>query len=196
MDFAAPPTLTARQLDIVDAATRVFSNHGYRAGTVQLVAAEAGLSQAGLLHHFPSKDAILLAVIEQRERQDLEVLLPAFERGDSVIDAFRQVLARNAGRPEMMRLFAVLSAEALNSDHPAHEFFHRRYDFFFDATRDAVRKNQDDGVIRDDLPADEIARLIIAAGDGLRYQVLIGNDPGQHWEHLASLERLLAVPQD
>ncbi len=36
------------------------------------------------------------------------------------------IVARNAGQPEMVRLYAMLRAEALASDHPAFSFFRRR----------------------------------------------------------------------
>lgn len=53
--------------DIVDRAAGLFARHGFEHTSVQAVADAVGLSKAGLLHHFPSKDALRTAV---RDRAD------------------------------------------------------------------------------------------------------------------------------
>lgn len=186
--------LTQKQIDIVDAATRVFAEHGYRSGTVQMIAKEAGLSQAGLIHHFPTKEAILMAVLHYRDADDREVSEPANEEGVSVVEVFRRVLTKNAERSEMMRFFAVLSAEALAADHPAHDYFQARFRQTAAATEAVVVRNQADGLVRDDLPANIIAELVISVAHGFRYSVLVGDRLDHYLELLDALERTLAVP--
>lgn len=46
------------------AATRLFVAHGFHATTVREVAAEAGMSVAGVYHHYPSKEQILVALLD------------------------------------------------------------------------------------------------------------------------------------
>jgi hypothetical protein len=41
---------------ILEAALEVFSQHGFRGATVDMIAAEAGLSKPNLLYYFPSKE--------------------------------------------------------------------------------------------------------------------------------------------
>ncbi|KRD05342.1 TetR family transcriptional regulator [Mycobacterium sp. Root265] len=50
--------------DILDAAARVFSEHGYAAGTTNRIAAAADVSIGSLYQYFPNKDAILAALSE------------------------------------------------------------------------------------------------------------------------------------
>jgi AcrR family transcriptional regulator len=50
--------------DILDAATRVFSEHGYAAGTTNRIAAAADVSIGSLYQYFPNKDAILAALTD------------------------------------------------------------------------------------------------------------------------------------
>ena len=190
----ADTTLTPKQLDILDAATRVFAHHGFRAGTVQLVAKEAGLSQAGLIHHFPTKEAILLAVLEHRDLGDRDVMGPALNEGVHVVETYRRVLTWNAARPDRMRFFAVLSAEALAADHPAHEYFQRRFAATAEVTTELVRRNQADGIVRADMPAETIADLVVAVAHGFRYAVLVAADVEHHRSILDALERLLTPP--
>ena len=49
------------RLDVLDAALGLVAAHGFDAATLQLIADEVGRSKAGLLHHFGSRDALLLA---------------------------------------------------------------------------------------------------------------------------------------
>ena len=50
---------------ILDAAARVFSRHGYSAGTTNRIAAEADLSVGSLYQYFPNKDAILVELVRR-----------------------------------------------------------------------------------------------------------------------------------
>jgi AcrR family transcriptional regulator len=56
-----------QQIDagILDRAAALFARHGFEQTSVQAVADAVGLSKAGLLHHFPSKDALHEAVRAQ-----------------------------------------------------------------------------------------------------------------------------------
>jgi AcrR family transcriptional regulator len=64
---AAPPLRQrrkdARPHELVDAALEVFVEHGYPRATTEDVAARAGVSKGTLYLYFPSKDALLEAVI-------------------------------------------------------------------------------------------------------------------------------------
>lgn len=50
--------------DILDAAARIFSEHGYAAGTTNRIAAAADVSIGSLYQYFPNKDAILAALTD------------------------------------------------------------------------------------------------------------------------------------
>ena len=50
---------------IVDRAAALFARHGFSQTSVQSVADAVGLSKTGLLHHFPSKQRLWDAVLEQ-----------------------------------------------------------------------------------------------------------------------------------
>jgi len=50
--------------DILDAAARVFGEHGYAAGTTNRIAAAADVSIGSLYQYFPNKDAILAALTD------------------------------------------------------------------------------------------------------------------------------------
>jgi len=59
---------------ILDRAAALFARRGFAKTSVQEVADAVGLSKAGLLHHFPSKEALHRAVRGQAEALGLRVL--------------------------------------------------------------------------------------------------------------------------
>lgn len=55
-----------RAQTILDAAGAVLRRGGGRALTIDAVAAQAGLSKGGVLHHYASKDALILALVARK----------------------------------------------------------------------------------------------------------------------------------
>ena len=81
------PSASARQR-ILDTAYELFSRRGIRAVGVEEVISRAAVAKATLYRHFPSKDDLVLAFLEQRElrwtRQFVEA--GARERGTSAVE--------------------------------------------------------------------------------------------------------------
>ena len=65
--MARVPRPFRQQIDdgILDRAAALFASRGFAKTSVRDIADAVGLSKAGLLHHFPSKDALWTAVIGQ-----------------------------------------------------------------------------------------------------------------------------------
>lgn len=63
---------------ILEAAGAVLRRGGARGLTIDAVAAEAGLSKGGVLHHYGSKDALILALVA-RKLEDLRAGIAACE---------------------------------------------------------------------------------------------------------------------
>jgi AcrR family transcriptional regulator len=59
---------------ILDRAAGLFARRGFAKTSVQDVADAVGLSKAGLLHHFPSKEALHAAVLEQSDHLGQQVV--------------------------------------------------------------------------------------------------------------------------
>ena len=158
----------ARQQQIVDAAIEVFATQGFRASSLREVAARVGLSQAGLLHHFGSKEALLVAVLESRERSSL-----SRAEGLSAVDALRALVADSVANPGLIRLFTVLSAEATDPEHPAHEWVTRRYAATRHEFTEALRQLQAEGGLSRDADPAAVAAQTVAVFDGLQLQWLL-----------------------
>jgi AcrR family transcriptional regulator len=124
-----------RREQILDEAARLIAQKGYYGFIVRECAERCGLTEPGLLHHFGSKEKLLIAVLEKRDRVDAEYIasktgwLPDGERPlarDQVLDLLRTVVAYNSTKPELARLYVILKAEALNATHPAYDYFMAR----------------------------------------------------------------------
>jgi len=63
-----PRTVGARDR-IVDTAYDLFSRHGIRAVGVDRIVAESGVAKMSLYRHFDSKDDLVLAFLQERERR-------------------------------------------------------------------------------------------------------------------------------
>src|SRR5215216_2839562 len=99
---------------ILASAASEFAAAGYRGASLAAIAERAGMSQSGLLHHYPSKQSLLGAVIDERTAAIAEDPDLGFVTG------MVRLVARAAGESDLTRLFTVVIAEATAPDHPAH----------------------------------------------------------------------------
>lgn len=162
-----------RRSRIVRDATALFARDGYADTSLREIAERVGVSKSALLHHYPSKDALLRAVLAERDRA-ISVSPPAHAQraADALRDLPRNAAINAASAPGLIELYAVLSCEALPPDHPAHDYFTQRFAATIDHFTAVLRAAQQDGDLpahRD--PAREAIRLV-ALWDGLQYQWL------------------------
>lgn len=119
---------------IIEASTRLVSENGFYGFSLQQVADEVGITQAGLLHYVHSKEGMLKLIIEQRydRRFDPDDFiatgdpLATHPDGASYPAYLRYLVRNNAKNEQLMRLYIVLGTEAVSPDHPAHEYFNER----------------------------------------------------------------------
>ena len=60
--------------EIIAAADRLLARHGYRRMTVEDIAREANIGKGTIYLHFPSKEAVILAVVNRHSAATLEAL--------------------------------------------------------------------------------------------------------------------------
>lgn len=161
---------------ILVAAADVFAENGYRGTSLTEIANRVGMTQPGLLHHFNTKDQLLLAVIQEHEDTSehtssmMDDLAPEHFH---LVDSIEKLAASNAGARQAQLLLTTLSAEAIPRDHPLHDHFVQRYRRFRRGLAAILARAQVSGSIREDVNTQEIAREIIATLDGLHLQWLL-----------------------
>lgn len=174
----------ARRQAIVDAALTVIARDGYSAATLKQIADEAGLSQNGVLHHFRSKEDLLIAVLRRRDEldeqrtPDARARLAAIAAGgvddDATLDHLRSsivtLVRHNTEVAGLVHLFLRLTAEATDPEHEAHPHLAERYEALRALGATAIGALQDAGEVRTDVPAEQLAVMLFALLDGLQNQ--------------------------
>lgn len=165
-----------RREEIVGAAVEVFSSAGFHKGSLREVADRVGLSQAGLLHHFPSKERLLQAVLTWRDDESAERIGTPLPKGVDLLRGLVMLADYNAGTPELVELHVVLSAEGTSADHPLHDYFVSRYAVVYDMILTALEHAEAHGQLKPGVDRQSAARTVIALMDGLQVQWLLHGD--------------------
>ncbi len=167
-----------RRTQILADASRLFSQDGYGDTSLRDIAEAVGVSKSTLLHHYPSKEALLSAVLARRDGAIRERNTGAF--ADRASEALRSIPdgARVSAldEPGLIEVYAVLSCEAVPEAHPAHEYFARRFDEAIDYFTELFRLAQLDGDLPEHRDPAHEAVWLVALWDGLQYQWLYDRD--------------------
>ncbi|WP_017571449.1 TetR/AcrR family transcriptional regulator [Nocardiopsis halotolerans] len=158
---------------IIDSASELFAKSGYLAVSLRDIAAHAGLTHAGVLHHFPNKEAMLLRVLSRRDEVNAPLVLGPDVDPRTLVDNLVAIIERNTGTPGLVALYAKLSVEATDPEHPAHTYFQGRYRILRERLTEAFT------VLLADRPGPSpalAAQQLLALMDGLQTQWLL--DPG------------------
>lgn len=169
-----------RREEILDAATVLFGEFAYNGVSMRDVAAATGVTHAGLRYHFPSKDDLLLAVLErlsdlgdeyyERALNHMQQTPPDFWGVLSEFTAYLRFTLCQPLRAQMFIMHAILAADP---SHPAHGYFERRYRLIRTQYTEIIGLLCKHGYMLEDLDVENSATEIIALSDGLQLQWLI-----------------------
>ncbi|WP_052366796.1 TetR/AcrR family transcriptional regulator [Paraoerskovia marina] len=173
-----PRAATAeRREEILSAAMRTFGSRGYHNGSLAEVAEQVGITHAGVLHHFGSKDRLLIAVLEFRDRVDVEHL-----EGQHIpegLELFRHLVrtARmNEDRPGIVQAYTAITGESVTDGHPAADWVTERFRVLRESIGTALSEVAAERSVEVDLDRatlDRAASAIIGVMDGLQSQWLL-----------------------
>ncbi|MFD0685961.1 TetR/AcrR family transcriptional regulator [Actinomadura fibrosa] len=158
-----------RREQILQTALEVFAEQGDRGTSFQEIADRIGVTQPALLYYFGTREELLLAVLRRRDEIDRALAEQERDPVTAVTDAVRH----NAEVPGLVKLHVALSAAATDPDHHAHQYFTDRYRRFGREIAEGLAEGQRSGWIRDDESPERLARLLLAAIDGLQTQWLM-----------------------
>jgi len=181
-----------RKKQLIREAIRFFGQHGFHGARLAEIARAAGVTEPGLLHHFPSKEHLLMEVLAERDRIDQERFDPAVQgAARDPLDALQELVEYNQTVPGLVQLFTVLVAESIDEQHPGHEFFMRRYADLRAQTTEILRQAQARGEIRADISAEDLSVMVFAMMDGLQIQWLFEPEQIDMARVFGQLHRLL-----
>jgi AcrR family transcriptional regulator len=146
-----------RRQRILAVAQRLMTRNGGRGTTLSQIAQEAGVTTAGLLHHFESKEQLLHAVLDARDADDMAHV----DMTGDVVEQLERVTERFERSPGLIGLFTVLLTENLDPDAPLHDRFLGRYQDAVAIVTEGIRRGQNAGRYRTDLdPAVKAVEII------------------------------------
>jgi AcrR family transcriptional regulator len=157
-----------RREQIIQTATDVFATEGFEGAALKRVAELVGVKEATLFHYFRGKQELLTAVLSERDRR----VLSAADDAKTGLRLLAPVAERNRNEPGLTTLYAVASATASDPGHDSHPYFVDRYAMLVTELGEDIQRRQESGEVRNDIPAQALARLVIAAFDGLQLQWL------------------------
>lgn len=162
---------------ILKRAVEVFGEKGYANASLAEIAERVGMTHAGILHHFGSKQNLLLEAVRYRDVADLkEHGWRAIPGGRAQFDHLIETAFRNAERAGIVQAFVVLSADAVTERHPALAYFQERYQVLRKEISENFQALCAEQGVTDTAAIDHAAASILAVMDGLQYQWLL--DPG------------------
>lgn len=159
-----------RREQILDATLELISRSGTRGTTIAAVAEAVGITDAGVLHHFHTKQDLLVAAIELFDARILRDLDASGARGIDYLRVMRSAGEVMEAVPGVSAVLIRLSAEQLTVDTPVRAVIQRRYRWLLDRLVAAFATAAHDGDLRADLDPVREASALIAHLDGIRMQ--------------------------
>jgi len=161
-----------RRAEILRAAAHTFGSKGYKTGSLADVAEQVGITHAGVLHHFGTKEQLLIEVLEYRDLEDVRDL-----EGQHIPDGMElfthlvRTARANVDRRGIVQGYTVLTAESVTEDHPARNWVTQRFSVLRGEIAHAIQEIGDHKV--SDEQATRAASAIIGVMDGLQVQWLL-----------------------
>ncbi|WP_416403406.1 TetR/AcrR family transcriptional regulator [Arthrobacter sp. LFS091] len=178
-----------RREQIIQTATDVFATEGFEGTALKRVAELVGVKEATLFHYFKGKQELLTAVLAERDRRSLV----GSGQEDVGLGLMATIAERNRREPGLTTLYAVASATANHPEHDSHGYFKARYETVVQDIAADVQRRQAAGEVRTDVDPVMLARLTVAAFDGLQLQWLYDKDVDMA-EGLRQLIDVLLLP--
>lgn len=170
-----------RRTSILKSTIACISKFGFWGFTIRDVAEAEGVTEAGLLYYFNSKEELLVKTLEYADNINAAAIAKRLGVNDetdisdglgyhgdfSLKTLTTATVEANVTRPQLVSLYIVLQGESLEDNHPAHQFFLDREqkvlrEYAFVAKRDGLENPE------------RIAVQTLSAMDGLQVRWLTG----------------------
>lgn len=168
----------ARRAQILDAATVHFARNGYHGTTLASIAKDVGITPAGLMHHFATRQELLVALADHRISLLAGWADEDVPRAEDGLDFWRttvRLTERFISKPGLVELFLLVAFEAADPTSPVHDLYVQRYEEGVQRGARHWRSGIERGIFRADVDCEAYARLTIAVTDGLQLQWALSN---------------------
>ncbi len=158
-----------RRQDIIAAARRCIASHGFQRATTAEICEAAGVSSGTFFHYFPTKTAVLAAVLEE----DLETTRLAFERirvaadpdAGLALTRWREHVLSEAADDEMAGFVAAVGT--VPDDDRVTAALQAESELARQVLTEVAAAGQRQGTVRQDMTAEQVALWLSVVADGL-----------------------------
>ncbi len=140
-----------RRQQILNVAIRLFARRGYQGTTTRLIAERAGVNEALLFRHFPSKEDLYWAVIEHKieSARPGEHLRAVLTSGGTDLEVLSELAAEILERRSRdQALSRLLLYSALEKHTLSQRFFRTYVASYYEILSEYIRKRMDEGKFR------------------------------------------------
>lgn len=168
----------ARRAMLIDAAATFVARNGSRGTSLAQIAKAAGVSQAGLIYHFHTKEELLHAALDRRDEAEEYLAWPEEENpGLAALDIIAAAIGNWSKQPGHVGMHTVLVAEnAAQHGTPMHARLRARYQEGVSRLASALEHAQQAGDVRQDLDPRHKAMEILAFINGLETAWLMDSE--------------------
>ncbi len=168
MQTAKQPDITRDKL--LEAAFNEIHRYGFQAASLTSILANTGLTKGALYHHFPSKQDLGLAVVDEViERMLAETIFTPLRESPHPIKTLQDILRGKRAKPNVVELGCPLN-NLMQEMSPLDEQFRQRLNALMqrwqDALADALLRAQKQGQVRKEINCAMAALFIISAWEG------------------------------
>ncbi|MDY0938166.1 TetR/AcrR family transcriptional regulator [Pseudomonas viridiflava] len=163
-----------RKVDIIKAALVIFARDGFAGASLSNIAKVAGISQVGLLHHFPNKLALLQAVLDHRDQyistrlQDAEQVATL----EGFVAFLRFIMRFSIEDASVSQALMIINTESLSVTHPAHRWFCERFHIVHSHLQAQLKLLVQAGEVREDIDVKQVSIELASMMDGMQIQWL------------------------
>jgi AcrR family transcriptional regulator len=169
----------SRKRQIVETVLELVAAHGTEAVSAQLVADAIGVTQPAVFRHFPTKEAMWLAVMDWLEQRLVAIYAAADDGGEARLVVLSRMFLENV---KLIERYPAL-AKLVFSDHLRLQFpslqarfgkIHKAYTARLAAVIDRAKA---DGAVGEAVPAKDAATVFLSLIQGLGFQFVIARLP-------------------
>jgi len=166
---------------LMHAARDVFGRRGYHGASLEEIAAEAGFSTGALYYNFASKEALFLALLDERIEERISDIDAAFEEAiTSTEGTAAQARAATLGFMETLsessqwRLLSFEFVAVAARDPALKRQVKKRFERMHAALTDLIDRRRSELGLHLPVASEELAATLAALGNGLAIDAVLG----------------------
>jgi AcrR family transcriptional regulator len=172
------------------AAFHQIAEHGFEGLRTREVAAEVGVNIATLHYYFPTKEALILGVVQRAMDLFRTTLTPHGSPSDQLKSYLRAVPALLKNEPELRTVMGELALRSAR-DRSLAAIMGEMYTAWHTAVRGMLRKAVKNGQLQPDLDVDAVSALVVSTLTAMTLPTMAATPKGD--QALRQLERWLGI---